>query len=645
MRTHVYRSVQVSVTAEMERCPERASCPVCSREVAFTDINSHIDKCLRDEESCQQPPLTPGSGEADNAPAPPSRQRQSVLSGFRKREISSASTSSAPGKKRKLCFTTSPTAAPTTATTSAAASTAITTTSATSITTASAATVKSLSTPQRSSSRPTATTTTASLSRSTPQQSSSSQTATQSSSHHATSSKSLSHSLSAPLSDLVRPASLTDYMGQEEVLGHSSLLRTAIETGHTPSLIFWGPPGCGKTTLARILGHTARDKAGARYVQLSASCCGVGEVKETVRVARNDKLMLKRQTVLFIDEIHQFNKLQQDTFLPHVEDGTITLLGATTENPSFKLNSALLSRCKVIVLKKLEPQSVQTILRNALSRLVGSEQQVRGKGGGEGGREGGGEGEGGREGGGVVVEDDAVRLLSELCDGDARSALNALQMAVETAQNRQHTHHTGPEQALVTVSDAKESMQCSHLLYDRAGEEHYNCISALHKSMRGNDPTASLYWLARMLCAGEDPLYVARRIVRFASEDIGLAEPAALEQAVSAFHACHAIGMPECELALAQAVVYMARAPKSVEVYRAYSRAVATIRDHRGPQPTVPLHLRNAPTQLMKDLGYARDYQYNPDCQGPIHQNYMPDALLDAENSDSAGKKMGRAEI
>ena len=359
---------------------------------------------------------------------------------------------------------------------------------------------------------------------------------------------------------------------------------------------------------------------GARFVQLSASSCGVGGVKEAVKVARNDKVMFKRQTVLFIDEVHQFNKLQQDTFLPHIEDGTITLLGATTENPSFKLNSALLSRCQVVVLQKLQPESVQRILRNAMRRLVGREGEVGGR------EEGGG-------GGGVVVEDDAISLLSELCDGDARSALNALQMAVETARNRQ-LQHSGSQSdncVCVTVSDAKESLQRSHLLYDRAGEEHYNCISALHKSMRGSDATASLYWLARMLCAGEDPLYVARRIVRFASEDVGLADSTALPLAVSAFHACQALGMPECELALAQAVIFMARAPKSVEVYRAYSTAVATIRYRSGPQPSVPLHLRNAPTQLMKDLGYGRGYQYNPDYQVPVQQQYLPDCLQDAD--------------
>ena len=433
---------------------------------------------------------------------------------------------------------------------------------------------------------------------------------------------------------MVRPATLTDYMGQQQVVGENSVLRAAIQSGRIPSMIFWGPPGCGKTTLARILASAAREKVGARFVQLSASCIGVGEVKEAVKVARNDKVMFRRQTLLFIDEIHQFNKFQQDNFLPHVEDGTIILLGATTENPSFKLNSALLSRCQVIVLQKLQSKEVLDILRNALRRLLSIREGIKGK------KNVVRHDRDRRSPEPVVVEEDAMVVLSELCDGDARSALNALQTAVELAENRlvsvSQTNDSeslagislaAHQQVHVTVADAMESMQRSHLLYDRAGEEHYNCISALHKSMRGSHASAALYWLARMLCAGEDPLYVARRVVRFASEDVGLADPGALQLAVATFHACQAVGMPECEVTLAQAVVYMARAPKSVEVYRAYGRAVACIRGHRGPQPSVPLHLRNAPTQLLRDLGCGRGYLYNPDFTEPVEQQYLPDGL------------------
>ena len=572
--------------------PERTSCPVCGRLVAFKDINSHIDLCLRGDETSQQQCTSDSSPCIQKSTSPTastshglSYGKQSLLSGFRKTEPFT-NCGVGHGKKRKLLSTIPLPHANTSTTPLHRAGTSTT--------------KVSFSVRNAPQCQPC--------------------------------------SLAAPLADMVRPDTLADYMGQQQVVGENSILRAAIQSGRIPSMIFWGPPGCGKTTLARILASAAHEKVGARFVQLSASCIGVGEVKEAVKVARNDKVMFRRQTLLFIDEIHQFNKFQQDNFLPHVEDGTIILLGATTENPSFKLNSALLSRCQVIVLQKLQPKEVLDILRNALKRLLFIREGIKGEK-----NEVRQDGEV-RSQEPVVVEEDAMVVLSELCDGDARSALNALQTSVELAENRLvcasqpndsdssvGSSMAAHQQVQVTVADAMESIQRSHLLYDRAGEEHYNCISALHKSMRGGHASAALYWLARMLCAGEDPLYVARRVVRFASEDVGLADPGALQLAVATFHACQAVGMPECEVALAQAVVYMARAPKSVEVYRAYGRAVACIRGHHGPQPSVPLHLRNAPTQLMRDLGYGRGYLYNPDFTEPVDQQYLPDGLQHAD--------------
>lgn len=551
--------------------PESAPCPVCGRRIVFRDINSHIDLCLSHHHSTRQ--SLSGTDSSPTAQGSSREGKQSLLDCFQKRQLKTGSTSSdVSGKRRKL------------------------------------------SSPPPSQAKIPPTAPFALRSDSCPTSSCSTKPLPTSQSVFA---------LTTPLADIVRPVHLTDYVGQDQVVREKSLLCAAIESGRIPSLIFWGPPGCGKTTLARILARAAQQRMGAKIVQISASCSGVGEIKEVAKVARNDKVMFKRQTVLFVDEIHQFNKLQQDAFLPHVEDGTITLLGATTENPSFKLNSALLSRCKVIILNKLLPQDVQVILRNAVKRVSvgdGNDQKMENEI---------------VPRVGVVVDDDAITFLSTFCDGDARSALNALQIALEAAESKLMTsvasENAASQQVKVTLADAKESLQCTHLLYDRAGEEHYNCISALHKSLRGSHATAALYWLARMLCAGEDPLYIARRIVRFASEDVGLADPMALQLAVSTYHACQAIGMPECEVVLAEAVVYMARAPKSVEVYKAYGRAVACIREHCGPQPSVPLHLRNAPTRMMKELGYGQGYKYNPNFAEPVDQQYLPDALTDAD--------------
>lgn len=451
-----------------------------------------------------------------------------------------------------------------------------------------------------------------------------------------------------PLAERMRPKTLAEYVGQSQVLGRNSLLRTLLEAEEIPSMILWGPPGCGKTTLAHIIANLARRSNKARFAQLSATTSGINDVKEVVKVAKNEQQMFKRKTILFVDEIHRFNKLQQDTFLPHVENGTITLIGATTENPSFQLNNALLSRCRVIVLEKLTTDHVEQILQNALDNmgvLTNKGDSLKEKQKDSSTSE--------YSDYHVVVEDDAIKALANLCDGDARIALNGLQLAIqsqvaaakhstksslslqqngECSQNGKLTSDSdidaqecdGKDTVHISVSHIKEGLQRTHLLYDRNGEEHYNIISAMHKSIRGNDENAALYWLARMLEGGEDPLYIARRLVRCASEDIGLADPQALNQAVAAYQACHFIGMPECDVILAQAAVYLARAPKSIEVYNAYNEAKKYVNVWEGPQPTVPLHIRNAPTKLMKDLGYGAGYKYNPAFDGPVDQTYLP---------------------
>ncbi|XP_042354006.1 ATPase WRNIP1 [Plectropomus leopardus] len=424
-----------------------------------------------------------------------------------------------------------------------------------------------------------------------------------------------------PLAEVLRPNTLQEYFGQNKVVGQQTLIRSLLDSQEIPSLILWGPPGCGKTTLAHIIASTSKKKGTARFVTLSATSASTNDVREVIKQAQNELRLCKRKTILFIDEIHRFNKSQQDTFLPHVECGTVTLIGATTENPSFQVNAALLSRCRVLVLEKLSVEAMGSILDRAVStlgiRVLGEDSATSKDPDQSDGHEPK-----------IFIEQKALDTIAYLCDGDARTGLNSLQLAVQAqVSSAWSSGQEVSQEILVKEEHIKEGLQRSHILYDKAGEEHFNCISALHKSMRGSDENASLYWLGRMLEGGEDPLYVARRMVRFASEDVGMADPSALPQAVSAFQACHFIGMPECEVILAQCAVYLARATKSVDIYKAYANVKACLRNHKGPLPPVPLHLRNAPTRLMKQLGYAKGYKYNPAFSNPVDQNYLPDEL------------------
>ncbi|XP_029309807.1 LOW QUALITY PROTEIN: ATPase WRNIP1 [Cottoperca gobio] len=429
--------------------------------------------------------------------------------------------------------------------------------------------------------------------------------------------------INKPLAEILRPNTLEEYFGQSKVVGQQTLLRTLLDSQEIPSLILWGPPGCGKTTLAHIIASTSKQKGTARFVSLSATSASINDVREVIKHAQNELRLCKRRTILFIDEIHRFNKSQQDTFLPHVECGTLTLIGATTENPSFQVNAALLSRCRVLVLEKLSVEAMGSILNRAVATLgikVLAQDPANPKD----------QDQSDEHEPKIFIEQKALDTAAYFCDGDARAGLNSLQLAVQAQMSLARPNPSGQDgsqEILVKEEHIKEGLQRSHILYDKAGEEHYNCISALHKSMRGSDENASLYWLGRMLEGGEDPLYVARRLVRFASEDVGMADSSALPQAVSAFQACHFIGMPECEVILAQCVVYLARTPKSVDIYKAYANVKACLRNHKGPLPSVPLHLRNASSTLMKQLGYAKGYKYNPSFSGPVEQKYLPDEL------------------
>jgi putative ATPase len=386
----------------------------------------------------------------------------------------------------------------------------------------------------------------------------------------------------APLADRMRPRTLDEVLGQEELLGPGRPLREAIERDTLQSIILWGPPGTGKTTIARLIASATR----AHFIAFSAVLSGVREIREVMREAETARRRLGRRTILFIDEIHRFNKAQQDAFLHHVESGDIVLVGATTENPSFEVNAALLSRSKVFVLKPLDEAVILEILRRALR------DSERGLGGA-----------------GVEADEEALAAIARHAGGDARVALNALELAAAVVA-RPEPGERRPARR-IDAALAAEVLQRRMLLYDKAGEEHYNLISALHKSMRNSDPDAAVYWLARMLEAGEDPLYIARRLVRFASEDVGNADPQALVVAVAAKEAVHFIGLPEGNTALAQAAIYLATAPKSNAVYVAYQEAAeAALKDRAEP---VPLHLRNAPTALMRELGYGAGYRYAHD--------------------------------
>lgn len=416
-----------------------------------------------------------------------------------------------------------------------------------------------------------------------------------------------------PLADRMRPMNFSDFFGQGDIVGEGKLLRNLIEKDEIPSIIFWGPPGVGKTTLAKIIAGKTKSK----FVELSATSSGLADLRVIMDQIKNPPKTLfdaktNGKTVLFVDEIHRWNKSQQDALLPCVEKGIITLIGATTENPSFEVNSALLSRLRVFVLKHLDDKEIFGILKCALS------DKERGLGNFS-----------------IEIKDDVLEFLSNISAGDARTALNALELAAMGVRyrsacpprvvNYKDGYLIPQSKYKIEIEDIKESLQKSHLFYDKNGEQHYNIISALHKSLRGSDADASLYWLGRMLEAGDDPLYVARRLIRFASEDIGLADPNALTQAVAAYQAAHFLGMPECNVALAQATAYLAKAPKSNRLYAAYQNVQKDIKNL--PNEPVPLHIRNAPTDLMKNLGYGKDYKYNPDFQEPVAQDYLPKKL------------------
>jgi putative ATPase len=380
-----------------------------------------------------------------------------------------------------------------------------------------------------------------------------------------------------PLADRLRPLKLEDFLGQEEIVGENKLLREAIENDNIPSMIFWGPPGTGKTTLALIIAQ----KTNSEFIKISAVSSGLKDLREIIEKAEINH-RLGKKTILFIDEIHRWNKTQQDALLPHIESGLIILIGATTENPSFEVQGALLSSVRVFVFKQLDDKSMEKIIKRGMKSIS------------------------------VRANKKSIDFLISISNGDARVALNILEYA--SFQSKE-----------IDIDIIKEAAQKTSLIYDKNGEEHYNIISALHKSMRGSDANAALYWLARLVEGGEDPLYIARRIIRFAAEDIGLANSRALDLAVNVYNACHYIGYPECDVVLAEAVVYMAKSKKSNELYVAYNKAKEDI--EKTGNLGVPLHLRNATTKLMDEIGYGKGYKYSPDYKYEENQEYMPEKL------------------
>jgi putative ATPase len=401
-----------------------------------------------------------------------------------------------------------------------------------------------------------------------------------------------------PLPERLRPRNLDEFMGQARWAAEGQLLRRAIEQDRLFSMILWGPPGCGKTTMARIIAR----ETGSHFVQFSAVLSGVKDIRAVIQEAKEQLQLHGKRTILFVDEIHRFNKSQQDAFLHHVESGLLTLIGATTENPSFEVISALLSRCRVIPFEPLDEDQISRILDLALH------DRQRGLGSLD-----------------LILEDDARKHIIRISQGDARVALSNLELVANLLGTAKDSS-VDPKPRRITLTRIENALQQKALIYDKAGEEHYNLISAFHKSLRGSDPDAALYWLARMLCAGEDPLYVARRMVRFASEDVGNADPHALNLALAAMEACRFIGLPEGELALAQAAVYLATAAKSNSLYTAYGRVKEAVQS-RGALP-VPLHIRNAPTRLMRELGYGKGYQYAHDFDDAYTvQEYLPETL------------------
>lgn len=399
---------------------------------------------------------------------------------------------------------------------------------------------------------------------------------------------------SAPLASRMRPRNLKEFVGQTHLLGEGKMLRRLIESDQISSMIFWGPPGVGKTTLARIIANQTK----SAFIDFSAVTSGIKEIRAVMQRAEENRRFGER-TILFVDEIHRFNKAQQDAFLPFVEKGSIILIGATTENPSFEINAALLSRCKVFVLQALSIDEVVSLLKRAIHDERGFGYQK------------------------IGISEDMLRMIATFANGDARSALSTLEMVILNGDMDENGIH-------ISMEILEQCISRKSLLYDKTGEEHYNLISALHKSMRNSDPDAAIYWLARMLEAGEDPLYVARRVIRFASEDVGLADPRALEVAVAAYQAAHLIGMPECTVNLSEAVIYMALAPKSNALYAAYENAKKDALNHLA-EP-VPLVIRNAPTKLMKELNYGKDYQYAHNTKEKLtNMQCLPDSLKERE--------------